>query len=130
MNALFIARIFLGAFSAGLLALVIGLEIRWWRLREATKQVGRVVDQIAEPGVEGGMSYHPVIQVGVGANLIRFKSSYSKEKSFEVGDEITVLFDPDSKRAEWYLVSNRYIPSLALLFFAVAFGLLAFCIQR
>jgi hypothetical protein len=130
MNALLIAKIFLGAFSMGLFVMVIGLEVRWWRLRAATRQVGRVVDQIPEPGVEGGICYHPVIQVGVADDLFRFKSCYSKEKAFVVGEEVPVLFDPHTRRAEWYSASHRYTASVALLFFATAFGLLAFCIQK
>jgi hypothetical protein len=126
MDGLLLGRIFFGVFSAGMLALAIGMEIRWWRLRNATHRVGKVVDQIVEDGVDGETCYRPVIEVlESGTDFIRFDSSFGKNEPFKRGEEVIVLFDPETKRAEWYSTSNRLLPSLGLLVFAAIFGLLA-----
>jgi hypothetical protein len=120
-----------GAFAVGSLTLAIGMETRWWRLRSATRRVGKIVDQIAETGGEGGTCYRPVIEVlESGPDFVRFASSYGKDKPFQLGEELVVLFDPETGRAEWYSASNRLLPTLGLMVFAVLFGCLAVFMRK
>ena len=127
MHSPSLTRLFFGFVSAGALAFALRQELWWWRRRHACGESGEVVDQLSEPGKEGGTAYYPIIRMGHGAEGIRFQSAYARMKPIAVGTAVRILRDPETGQPEVYSSARRILPTLGLLGFAWLCGFVAIC---
>jgi len=117
------ARIFLGLFAIGSLLAICAFERRWFKLRKSEIGEGIVVDQTKE-SIDDREAYFPIISFGEGDQSIRFKSHYASNTEFEIGRKLPILIDSSTGQAEWYSVSNRFLPTFGFsLVFIISLAL-------
>ena len=96
---------------------IIYLRERNWQFAK-----GKVVDRVSKKDVDGIEVFAPCFEFrDPGGRLLTFAHRvYGSERAFQLGQEVTVVFDPDSpETAHLHSLWTKYQPSWLALFIAL-----------
>ena len=130
-----IAFICVLAFATGCIAVSIWHEFRWRsRLVDWKRTKGRVVNVAQErgmPTIFGGRAVShdgpwPEITFEFNGKAETFISDYGGTGTPKVGTEVDVVFDPETGKAEWISLTNRWLFTVVPIIFGAVFYWIGF----
>ena len=107
--------------TSGVLIIATALrhQLKWRKqLRKSHATVGRFVEYYVEEGERGNWHYPVIEYSNHDGETCRFRSEHPCFSSFEPGQELPIIIDNESGKAEYYANSAR----LALVGLAVVTG--------